>query len=69
MLKDRKKGQRSTFCSDPAPVEDAEQKFWSKFGGIPPVKWRPLADRSCNSGAIWRIDHVLVAPPGKQFAN
>ena len=44
-LKDRKKGQRSTFGSAPAPVEPAEQFFWSILGGIPPVKWRHLANR------------------------
>ena len=38
-------------------------------GGIPPVKCRHLADRSCTSGAIRRIDHTLVAPPGGQFTN
>ena len=64
MLKDREKGQRSTFCSAPAPVEPAEQNCWGKFGGIPPVKWRHLADRACTSGAIWWIDHTLVAPHG-----
>ena len=62
MLKDRKKGQRSTFGSAPAPVEPAEQICWSFFGGIPPVKWRHLANRSCTSGAIRRIDRALVAP-------
>ena len=35
-------------------------------GGIPPVKCRHLADRSCTSGAIRRIDRALVAPPGGQ---
>ena len=52
MLKDRKKGQRSKCGSAPAPapVEPAEQFFWSFFGGIPPV--------------IWRIGRVLVAPSG-----
>ena len=38
-------------------------------GGIPPVKWRPLADRSCSNGAIWRIDHALAVPPGDQVTN
>ena len=61
MLKDRKKGQRSKFGSAPAPVEPAEQIFWSFFGGIPPVKWRHLANRSCTGGAIRRIDSALVA--------
>ena len=37
MLKDRKKGQRSKFCSGPAPVENDEHNFWRKFGGIAPI--------------------------------
>ena len=52
MLKDRKKGQRSNFGSAPAPVENEEHNFWSVLGGIPPIKWCHLADRSCTSGAI-----------------
>ena len=41
-----------------------------RSGGIPPaVKWRPLADMACSSGAIWRIYHALVAPPGGQVTN
>ena len=31
-------------------------------GGIPPVKCCHLADRSCTSGAIRRIDHAIVVP-------
>ena len=27
---------------------------------IPPVKWRPRADRSCTSGAAWWTSHELV---------
>ena len=69
MLKDRKKGQKSKFGSAPAPVEPAEQIFWSFFGGVPPVKWRHLANRSCTSGAIRRIYNTLVAPPGGQVTN
>ena len=43
---------------------------WNSTGGIPPsVKWRPLADKSCSSMAIWRIDHALVAPPGGKVTN
>ena len=43
---------------------------WNSTGGIPPaVKWRPLADKSYSSGAIWRVDHALVAPPGGQVTN
>ena len=42
---------------------------WNSTGGIPPVKWRPLVDKSCTSGAIWRIDNTLVAPPGGQVTN
>ena len=43
-------------------------------GGIPPggitqVKCRHLADRSCTSGAIRRIDHAIVAPPGGYVTN
>ena len=38
-------------------------------GGIPPVKCRHLADRSCTSGAIRRIYHTPVAPPGGQVTN
>ena len=38
-------------------------------GGIPPGKCRHLAIRSCTSGAIRRIDHALVAPPGGQVTN
>ena len=38
-------------------------------GGIPPVKCRHLADRSCTSGAIRWIDHALVAPPGGPVTN
>ena len=38
-------------------------------GGIPHVKCRHLADRSCTSGAIRRIYHALVAPPGGQVTN
>ena len=41
----------------------------STTGGITPVKYRPLEDKSCTSGAIWRIDHTLVAPPGGQVTN
>ena len=69
MLKDRGKGQRSKVGFAPAPVEPAEPIFWSKFGGITPVKCRHLADRSCTSGAIRRIYHALVAPPGEQVTN
>ena len=43
---------------------------WNSTGGIPPaVKWRPLVDKSYTNGAIWRIDHALVAPPGGQVKN
>ena len=35
-----------------------------RSGGIPQVKCRHLADRSYTSGAIRRIDHALVTPPG-----
>ena len=69
MLKDRGKGQRSTYGSAPAPVEPAEKKFWRFFGGIPPVKWRHLANRSCTSGAIRRIYSALAALPGGQVTN
>ena len=41
----------------------------ARRGGIPPVKWRHLADRSCTSVAIRRIEHALVAPPGGQVTN
>ena len=60
---------RSKFGSAPVPVEPAEQMFWSFFGGIPPVKWRHLANRSCTSGAIRRIDSTLVALPGGHVTN
>ena len=36
MLKDRKKGQHF------APVENAEKKFWRKFGGIAPIPPAPV---------------------------
>ena len=42
---------------------------WNSTVGIPPVKWRPLADKSCTNGAIWRTYHALVAPPGGQVTN
>jgi len=42
---------------------------WNSTGGIPQVKCRHLADRSCTSGAIRRIDHALVVPPGGQVTN
>ena len=42
---------------------------WNSTGGIPQVKCRQLADRSCTSGAIRRIDHALVAPPGGQITT
>ena len=32
--------------------------------GIPPVKWRPLSDRACTSGALWRIGSALEAASG-----
>ena len=38
-------------------------------GGIPPGKWRPLVYKSCTSGAIWRIEHAQVVPPGGQDTN
>ena len=69
MLKDRGKGQMSNVGSAPAAVENEEHNFWSFLGGTPPIKWRHLADRSCTSGAIRRIDHALVVPPGGQFTT
>ena len=38
-------------------------------GGIPQVKCRHLADRSCTSDAIRRIGHALVEPPGGQVTT
>ena len=55
MLKDRKKGQRSTFGCAPAPVEPAEQILLVEF--------------LRSSGAIWRIGSILVAPPSGQVTN
>ena len=52
-----------------AREEEEEYHRRNSTGGIPPVKCRPLADKSCTSGAIWRIDHALVAPPGGQVTN
>ena len=60
MLKDMKKGQRSKFGSAPAPVEPGKKKFWRFFGGIPPVKWRHLADSSWTSGAARWTSHEII---------
>ena len=60
MLKDRKKAQRSKFGSAPAPVEHSKKKIRGFFGGIPPVKWRHLADSSWTSGAAWWTSHELI---------
>ena len=49
--------------------EEEEYHRWNSTGGIPPVKCRPLADRSGTSGAIRRIDHAVVAPPGGQVTT
>ena len=42
---------------------------WRDRVRIHPIKCRHLADRSCTSGAIRRIDHTLVATPGGQVTN
>ena len=59
MLKDRKKGQRSTFCAG----GKCEKKFCRKFGGIAPIQ---PAGVECqrSSGVPWWISRVLVAPSG-----
>ena len=73
-LKNRKKDQRSTFLlrwkmknTTSGAIFLEQPQFhplrWKVKGHVSRsnVKWRLLVDKSCTSGAIWRIEHVLVA--------